>query len=83
MKKKNNALYAEEKLEAYDFVVASLARAYMLDDDTDFVTHAQKVCKGYVNFIKVYNYLLRNRFEIARISRGLGSQMLHESEIND
>jgi len=80
---KKNELYNYEKSEAYNRIIFSLADAYCEDSDTDFAYHAQPVCKQFVNYMKVYNYLYRNRHEIHRQARILGSRRLHELECND
>lgn len=76
-------LYNEEKELGYQRVVFSLADAYYEDSDTNFICHAQKACKPLTNYMRVYNYLYRNRSEIQVEARRLGSQRLHESECND
>lgn len=76
-------LYNAEKEQAYIHIVGLLAQAYYEDSDTNFIEHAQKACRKLENYLKVYNYLYRNRTEIHTEARRLGSQRLHESECND
>lgn len=76
-------LYNQEKQEGYNRIVFSLADAYYEDSDTNFIEHAQKACRRLENYLKVYNYLYRNRTEIHAEARRIGSQRLHESECND
>lgn len=73
----------EDKSEAYEFVLHKLSHAYCFDGDTDFITVASEVSKRYKENMRVYNFLYRNRHEIAREARISGSRRLHQLEIGD